>query len=137
MEFAIENSPKIIIKIKIINKNKFVQYLFRNPLTDEIIEVTQRISEPHIYIDSEGCEYERVFTIPNACIDGKIDPFSRQSFLDKTKNKGSVGDLLDRSKELSEMRKSKNDGIDPVQTKFFDDWSKERKGRIHPKDPRK
>lgn len=114
-----------------------MNYLFKNPNTEEIIEVYQKMNDPHIYFDETGLEYERVFTIPNAAIDGKIDPYSRQSFLEKTKNKGSVGDLIDRSKELSEIRKSKNGGVDPVQIKYFDQWSKERKGKVHPKDPRK
>ena len=45
--------------------------------------------------------------------------------------KGTYGDLQDYSKELSEKRKTMNNGVDPVQQKFFKDYSKQRKGAKH------
>ena len=111
-------------------------YLFKNPITDEIIEILQKMSDPHTYTNEDGIEFERIFTIPNANIDGTIDPFNRSKFLEKTKNKGSSGDLIDRSRDLSEARKAKSGGQDPVQLKYFDNWSSERNGKKHPKDPR-
>ena len=37
-------------------------YIFINPDTQEEIEVQQRMTEPHVYIDENGLEWQRVFT---------------------------------------------------------------------------
>jgi hypothetical protein len=109
-------------------------YLFKNPNTGKIKEIVQRMSENHIYSE-DGVEWERIFTIPQASIDTQFDAFSENSFRDKTSNKReTLGDLMDRSKELSEKRKDIA-GADPVQQKFFEDYSKTRKGKKHIKDP--
>jgi hypothetical protein len=42
-----------------------------------------------------------------------------------------MGDLWDRSAELSAKRKDKM-GKDPVKEKYFENWSKKRKGKKHP-----
>ena len=71
-------------------------------------------------------------------IDYTIDPFDKNHYIDKTRNmKGSVGDLMDQSRELSEKRASMRDGEDPVKRKKLDDWSSKRGGMIHPKDAAK
>lgn len=44
-----------------------------------------------------------------------------------------MGDLWDRSQELSEKRKKLYGGEDPVKKKYYDNWSKKRKGKVHPK----
>ena len=73
-----------------------------------------------------------------ASIDTNIDPNSRQDFLEKTRNKaGTLGEMMDRSAELSEKRKELNGGTDPVQTKYFENYSKKRKGLKHQNDPSK
>ena len=41
---------------------------------------------------------------------------------------------MDRAKEAGEKRKDKL-GYDPVQKKWFEDYSKQRKGKRHPNDP--
>ena len=38
--------------------------------------------------------------------------------------KGSVGDMLDYSKELSEKRAESNGGVDPVKQKYFKNYEK-------------
>lgn len=111
-------------------------YEYQNPETGEVIEVIQRMNEEHRYIDENGLEWERIFSIPNASIDTKIDPFSNSSFIDKTKNmKGTVGDLQDQSRELSEKRASAM-GEDPIKTSYFDKYSSSRNGIRHHMDTR-
>ena len=44
--------------------------------------------------------------------------------------KGSVGDMLDYSKELSEKRAEKNGGVDPVKQKYFRNYEK-KTGKKH------
>lgn len=109
-------------------------YLFQNPKTGKIKEIVQPMNIDHVYSEA-GIKWERIFTIPQASIDTEIDAFSEDSFKKKTAGKKeTIGDLMDRSKELSEKRQSIA-GTDPVQNKFFEDYSKTRKGKKHPKDP--
>ena len=104
------------------------EYLFENPDTGEVISVIQGIDEKHTYSE-KGKEFSRVFTIPTASIDSSIDPFSSQHFNEKTKNmKGSMGDMWDYSKELSEKRKEITGAEDPIRKKAEKDYSKKRKG---------
>ena len=91
------------------------------------------MDEPHVYIDEKGIEWKRKWTLPNAAIDAEIDPFNSNEFVRKTASKkGTMGDLWDQSKELSEKRKEKHGGKDPVKEKYLKEWSKERKGRTPP-----
>ncbi len=107
-------------------------YIFQRPKSDEIIEVIQGVNDDHVFIDNEGVKWERVFTVPNASIDTRIDPFSEKDFSSKTKNKkGTVGDLMDASKEASEKR-DRLTGRDPVKQEHFKNWSKARRGKKHP-----
>ena len=108
------------------------EYIYENPDNGQLITVWQSIHEEHVY-EVEGVAYNRVYTIPQASIDTKIDPYSAKDFREKAKVQ-NVGDMWDRSKELSEMRKEK-EGRDPVQEKYFKDYSTKRKGKKHPKDP--
>ena len=104
------------------------EYLFENPDTGEVISVIQGIDEKHTYSE-KGKEFSRVFTIPTASIDSSIDPFSSQHVSEKTKNmKGSMGDMWDYSKELSEKRKEITGSEDPVRKKAERNYSKKRKG---------
>lgn len=105
-------------------------YTFEHPETGELIDVLLGMNDEKKFIDEKGLKWERVFISPNAAIDSKIDPFSSQSFVDKTNSKGSMGDLIDRSKEMSDKRKNKL-GYDPVQKKYFENYSKKRRGIKH------
>jgi predicted nucleic acid-binding Zn ribbon protein len=110
-------------------------YLYQNQKTKEIREVIQGMNEEHVYFGENGKEknWDRVFTIPTASIDTKQDPFSQNDFLDRTKNKkGTYGNMLDYSKELSEKRASIVGGKDPVKEKFYKQYSKDRNGAKHP-----
>jgi len=114
-------------------------YAFQHPETEEVIEVVQRMKEPHVYTDEEGVEWQRVWVAPNASSDVNIDAFDPNAFNDKHRHndKASYGDIQDHAKELSRIRKEKSGlGHDPVQRKFFDSWSTERKGKKHPADKR-
>lgn len=99
-------------------------YIYQHPDSGEIREINQAMNDVHEFVDEFGVKWNRVFTIPNAAVDSKIDPFSSRAFLDKTKQKGKVGDLIDRSKELSEKRKDKL-GYDPVLKKEVDKYKKQ------------
>jgi hypothetical protein len=110
-------------------------YTYSNPAdSEDVIEIIQSMSETHEYI-KDGVKWERIWEKPrfNSQGSSKIDPFDKKKFIDKTgKMKGTYGDILDYSKELSEERKSKM-GYDPEQNKFFNDFKKE-KGYKHHKD---
>jgi hypothetical protein len=112
-------------------------YLFQHPETEEVVEVLQAMKDPHVYTDDDGTEWQRLWVTPNASADVNIDPFNANAFNDKHRHndKASYGDVTDHAKELSQIRKEKSGlGHDPVQRKYFNDWSEERKGKRHPQD---
>lgn len=102
-------------------------YLFRNPKTNKIIQVFQEMNAEHTYSEN-GILFERVFTVPNTAIDSEINPDSATQFVEKTgKMKGTLGEIWDYSKELSEKR-IREKGHDPVREKAENNYSKKRKG---------
>lgn len=109
-------------------------YTYIHPETEKTIDIVQSINDPHVYIDKDGIEWKRVFSVPEINTQGTLKAdCSPREFSEFTKNKkGTFGDMFDRSKELSEKRK-KIYGKDPVKEKYFKDWSKKRNGKIHPK----
>ena len=112
-------------------------YQFQHPETEEVIEVSQRMKDEHVYVDNEGTKWQRLWVSPNASSDVHIDSFKATAFNDKHRynDKASYGDIMDHAKELSQIRKEKSGlGYDPVQRKYFDKWSKKRKGKKHPQD---
>jgi hypothetical protein len=102
-------------------------YSFSHPNTGEIIDICFKMSDNKIYIDKNGVEWDRVITVPNMMMDSRIDPHSQKAFLDKTKKGGgTLGDLFDLSKELSDKRGgTKND---PIKKDYAKDW-KARRGK--------
>jgi predicted nucleic acid-binding Zn ribbon protein len=110
-------------------------YCYRHPETEEEIDVMQGMNDVHEYFDENGVQWHRVFSVPNASIDTKTDAFSAQKFVERTASKkGSMGDMLDYSAEMSAKRAEQAGGIDPVKKKFFENYSKERKGAKHIED---
>ena len=93
------------------------------------------MNDPHEYFgeaDELNEPWQRVFTIPNASIDTQIDPFNSNQFVDRTgSKKGSYGDMLDYSSEMSQRRADQAGGVDPVKEKYFKEYSKKRKGAKH------
>jgi hypothetical protein len=99
-------------------------YTFENPETGETVDVIQKMNDKHEYFDKNGIKYKRVYYSPNMSIDSQIDAFSSKDFAEKTRNKkGTIGDLLDKSKELSEKRGGKNN--DPVLKDFYSSYEKD------------
>jgi hypothetical protein len=107
-------------------------YVYKHPEEEEYREVFQRMNDEHVYSE-DGVDWQRVFLAPNASIDSSIDPFNKQQFMDSTYNKkGTLGDMMDLSKEMSHRRAEKAGGKDPVKEKFYDNYSKDRNGAEHP-----
>ena len=108
-------------------------YVFEHPETGETIEVIQGMNEDHEYIDEDGTEWVRVWFTSELNTSGQLNPWSSDDFVNKTRNdSGNMGDLLDRSAELSEQRAKEHGGVDPVKEKFYKDYAKKRGGAKHP-----
>ena len=107
------------------------RYIFQHPETEEVIELIQTMNEDHVYIDSSGLKWNRLFTPPQMNFDVKCDPNSAKDFAKVTEKPGTIGDLWDRSAELSAKRADKNGGIDPVKEQYFKDYSAKRSGQKH------
>ena len=109
-------------------------YTYIHPETEETIDVVQSVHDEHVYIDKNGVTWQRVFTAPEVNTQGNLKAdCTPKEFSEFTKNKkGTLGDMFDRSAELSEKRR-KMYGKDPVKEKYYKDWSKKRKGKVHPK----
>ncbi len=102
-------------------------YLFEHPETGETKDVFFNIDDEKIY-EEDGVVWQRRWTPPQISMDTKIDPYSQKQFLDKTRKGGTVGDLWDRSAELSAIRADK-DGKDFVKEKFEKEGDAIRKGK--------
>ena len=114
------------------------EYLYQHPQSEEYKYIFLGMEDIHEYVDDDGVEWNRIFTTTqlSAVTIGEIDPFDKNDFINKTaQKKGSYGDLLDASRDLGRQRKEKL-GYDPVQNKYFDDFSKSRRGLRHPQDKR-
>jgi len=111
------------------------EYIFEHPKTKKQVSIIQSINDVHEYWE-DGVKFDRVWCNPQLnTAGGKIDAFDKKKFVDKTgRMKGTYGDLLDYSKELSEERKSKL-GHDPEKDRHFDDYEK-KVGKKHLLDKR-
>lgn len=106
-------------------------YTYEHPETGETLDIVQGMNDQHIHIDEDGVKWSRVFHSPEASVDSSIDPFSNKAFIDKTgQSKSTMGELMDRSKEMSQRRKDKL-GYDPVQKKYFENYKNQRRGVKH------
>ena len=103
--------------------------IYENPDTKEQITVWQSVHEAHEY-EVNGVAYDRVYTIPHASIDSRIDANSEADFVAKTKAK-TYGELWDHSAEMSARRAEQNNGADPVKQNFFKENSEKRGGKKH------
>ena len=105
-------------------------YTYQHPQTQVYKDILQGMNDDHVYIDEEGGEWKRIFYVPQMSMDTEVDPHSSSDYLKATANKkGTLGDLMDYSKELSEQRASK-EGKDPVRDKFLKEYQKNT-GRKH------
>ena len=111
------------------------EYLYQHPTTNKIISIYQSVHDLHEYIDKKNIKWNRCFTSPQINADQKLNEnSSSKDFENFTKDKKySVGDLWDKSRELSEKRQDRL-GVDKVKKEYYKNWSKQRKGKKHPKD---
>ena len=112
-------------------------YLFHNKETDEYREVEMRMKDYAHYCGENSDEdcWERVYEIPQISMGNSItktaDPYSQNEFVERTgKMKGSLGNIMDYSKELSEKRAADHGGVDPVKKKYFKNYEK-KTGKKH------
>tara|TARA_Y100000004_G_scaffold195663_2_gene263302 strand:- start:1651 stop:2031 length:381 start_codon:yes stop_codon:yes gene_type:complete len=111
-------------------------YVYKHPTEERYEEVVQGMNDPHTF-SKDGVEWERVFIAPNASIATNSDPFNSNAFVEKTSNmKGTFGDIMDYSSELSQKRAEKAGGIDPVKKKHFENYEK-AVGKKHPSEKAK
>ena len=104
------------------------EYLYQHPETKEVISIMQGMSDTHEFIDEEGEQGKRLLTTQNLSMDSAaVDPFSAGQFLEKTANmKGTYGDMVDYSKELSQQRAELRGGEDPIKRKMLNEYKAER-----------
>lgn len=103
-------------------------YTYQHPETGAQEDVIQGMNDVHEF-EKDGIKWKRVFYSPRVSIDTHVDPFSSKDFKEKACTKrGTVGDLLDQSKELSQKRIEK-DGYDKIKQKTDEEYSKARNGR--------
>ena len=85
-------------------------------------------------IQHEGRKLRRELTTSQLATAGikPIDPHSQKAFRDKTGSMkgGTLGQLWDLSRELSEKRAAK-EGVDSVKEAYYTEYSKQKKGRTH------
>ncbi len=109
-------------------------YLFQNPKTQEYQEVFFGMNDDKTFIDESGLKWQRVYVSPELNTAGTTDPWSHNDFMEKTSSKkGTVGDMMAHSEELSQIRKDQR-GIDPLKQKYYKNYSKQRGGAKHPKE---
>jgi len=107
-------------------------YVYKHPQKEEYEEVVQSMNEPHTF-SKDGVEWERFFLPPNAAISASDDPFNGNNYVEKTANmKGTIGDLMDYSAELSQKRAEACGGVDPLKQKTLENYSKKTGGKDHP-----
>ena len=83
------------------------------------------MNDPHTF-SKDGKDWKRVYLSPHASISSNDDPFNSNSFIEKTgKMKGTVGDMMSYSEELSAKRADKHGGQDPVLKQHFKDYEKD------------
>jgi hypothetical protein len=111
------------------------EYLYQHPNTKEVMTLLQKMTDEHEFIDTEGIKWQRLFGHVGLSMDSQaIDPFSEKQFLEKTANmKGTMGDMMDYSKELSSQREATLGKEDPIKRKAFNEYKKTR-GVSHPND---
>ncbi len=105
-------------------------------VTQDLFYAMKDVPSVGSVVKIDGVKWRRVFTKPRMSVDTKVDPFSAKDYIKATNKNSIVGDLWDRSKELSLKRAEKEGGTDPVKQKFYRDYSRRRKGNKHPEQKR-
>ena len=112
-------------------------YVFQKVGTEETQEFFFSMKEVPSFgtvIQRDGFKWKRLMTRPQTVMTGlkALDPYSPQAFINKTgQMKGTLGDLFDASKELSERRAEKAHGKDPIRQKYYSDYRKRKRNVPH------
>lgn len=106
---------------------------FQHSETLEVHEVFFHMNDNKVYKGINGDEEDkwvRLYHVPLASIDTKLDPYNKEQFVRRTEKYSTVGDHLAKSKELSDIRAQRNE-VDPLKRQFFDKYAADRGGRRH------
>ena len=108
-------------------------YVFQHPNNENLTkDVFFHMNDEKSYCDEDGVEWKRVFLGSQLSCDADIDPWDNADFVNKTANKkGTLGDIMDKSAELSNQRAKENGGVDPVKQKYYKNYSNQRGGAVH------
>lgn len=107
-------------------------YLYEDGETGEVKEVFQGVHDAHEYSEG-GKQWKRIFTVPNASVSSRV-PRTKNEFMSVTsEKKGTLGNVMDLSKEMSERRAKEHGGEDPVKRKYYKDYEKQFRMK-HPHD---
>ena len=96
-------------------------YIFQNPKTEEVIEVLQSMNEEHKYLNNDGLEYTRLYTIPNCSIDSRIDPYSSKDFAEKILQVYKIKSDVIKKRVLKQNTIAKQYDFD-VRAKKYSEW---------------
>lgn len=102
-------------------------YTYEHPKTKKLIDIQQSMSEEHVFIDENGLKWNRVFYPTHFAFDTKLDPHDPRAFVKKTEKGGTLGDIMDLSKEMSERRGG--DKSDEIKMNY----SKEKQRKLNQK----
>lgn len=110
-------------------------YSFEHTETGEVHEVVYHMKDLKDYAGPQGDQpgkWRRVWGSPLAAENSRpVDPYSARDFARVTNKAGKVGDLWERSAELSAKRADK-DGRDPLKETFYKDYACKHPGKSHP-----
>ena len=107
-------------------------YLFKHPNIESFAEVFFHMEDAKEYIDEDGVKWVRQYTSPQLNTESSIDPWDNNDFINKTQDShGSVGDLMDRSKDFLTKERKKTVEL-AIKEKYYKDYSKSRNGALHP-----
>lgn len=109
------------------------QYRFENPSNpEEFVDVFFHMNDTKTYIAPDGKEWRRKYFAPLAAVDTQIDPNNKNDFIRRGEKYKDLGSVMDKSKELSEKRESK-EGKDPIKEAYFNKYNSDRGGnKPHP-----
>lgn len=100
-------------------------YTYIDDRNDTVYDLIQGMNDLHEAFAPDGYKLSRIWVKPLMSVDNKLDENDPQSFVKYTSTrKGSLGDLWSESAELSQKRKDKNCGIDPVLEKKYNEHQK-------------
>ena len=72
--------------------------------------------ETHEYFE-DGVKWNRIFSVPQANVTVAFDPFSKKSFVEKSKGAKTYGEAWQISQEYSDARAEKIGAEDPIYKK--------------------